>query len=210
MELVNRKIDDYLDNLSNTEHPVLREMEKLAKEHSFPIVGSQVGRFLYTITKAIGARRVLELGSGFGYSAMYFARAVGIRGEVVLTEFSTEQAGEAKEFLARAGFESRTRIEVGEGLELARAMEGPFDVVFNDVEKEDYPAVLELARDLLRPGGLFISDNMLWYGRVLQPETCDEATLGVLKLTRALQKAKDFSTTFIPMRDGISVSVKLK
>ncbi len=210
MDLVNPKIDDYLDDLSSPEHPVLKEMETLARERSFPIIGSQVGSFLLTMTKAIGARRVLELGSGFGYSAFYFAKAVGVTGTVVLTELSEEHAEEARGFLARAGLDSRIQIEIGDGLELARAMEGPFDVIFNDVEKEDYPASFEIARNLLRPGGLFICDNMLWYGRVLESEPADDATRGVQELTRTLQRADDFSTTFIPMRDGLSVSVKLK
>lgn len=208
MDIVNPDIDAYLERFSRWDHPVLQEMETLARERSFPIVGPQVGRFLYTVTRAMGARRVLELGSGFGYSAFFFAQAVGEGGEVTLTELSQDQAEQARGFLERAELGSRIRILVGDGLELARDLSGPFDVILNDLEKEDYPAVLDVARNLLRPGGVLICDNMLWYGRVLAPRP-DEATQGVLELTHRLHAAEDFATTLIPIRDGVSLSVRL-
>jgi predicted O-methyltransferase YrrM len=208
VDLVHPNVDSYLAELSRSTDPVVVEMERLAAEQSFPIVGPQVGRLLYVAAASISARRVLELGSGFGYSALWFARAVGPDGRVVLTEYSPERAAEAEGFLRRSGFLDRARIEVGNALEIAERLDGPFDIVFNDVDKEDYPAALEIAIERLRPGGLFISDNMLWKGEVLDADTPDAATRGVLELTRRLYASDRLATTLVPVRDGVTISVK--
>ena len=209
MDLVHPDIDRYLTALAAHGDPVLAEMERLGAERNFPIVGPQVGRLLEITARACGARRVLELGSGFGYSAYWFLRAVGPEGTVFLTEGSAERAKEADAFLTRGGFAGRFRVEVGDGLAIAAALTGPFDVVFCDIDKHDYPKALPIARLLLRTGGLFITDNMLWDGKVLSPAPDDRTTSGVLELTRALYSAPDFITTLVPLRDGLTVAVKV-
>ncbi|MFQ5701342.1 MAG: O-methyltransferase, partial [Acidobacteriota bacterium] len=132
---------------------------------------------------------------------------------VVHTDTSAENSRMAGELLARAGLAERVRFEVGDAREiLQRAItrgDGvPFDIVFNDIDKSQYPDVLPLARRALRPGGLLICDNMLWFGRVLRPEPDDAATQGVLALTRSLQTATDFVTTLVPIRDGVTISAR--
>jgi predicted O-methyltransferase YrrM len=207
VDIIHPEIDRYLHELANPDDPVLREMELLAAELSFPIVGPQVGQLLAVLTRSVSARRVIELGSGFGYSAYWFARAVGARGEVTLTEHSAEQAAQAQEFLQRGGLLDRVRVEVGDALRIIERVEGPFDIVFNDIEKERYPLVLERAAAVLRPGGLLISDNMLWFGTVLDPEPDEPSTRGVKELTRMLYESRDFQTVLLPVRDGVTVSV---
>lgn len=207
MDLVHPDIDRYLGRWASIEDPIVAEMERLADERGFPIVGAQVGRLLLTLTRSIGATRILELGSGFGYSAWWFATAAGPRARVILTEGSPDNAELARGFLDRAGLGDRVEIRVGDGLELAREYPGPFDIVFNDIDKQDYPRALPVALERLRPGGLFITDNMLWQGRVLDETAADDATRGVLELTRALHAAADLDTTIVPIRDGVAVSV---
>jgi predicted O-methyltransferase YrrM len=209
MDLVHPQIEGYLTGLAAHGDPVLAEMEKLGVDRDFPIVGPQVGRLLEVAARACGAQRVLELGSGFGYSAYWFLRAVGPEGTVLLTEGSAERAREAEAFLTRGGFAGRFRVEVGDGVEIAAALTGPFDIVFCDIDKHDYPKALPIARRLLRVGGLFITDNMLWDGKVLAPAPDDRTTSGVIELTRALYAAADFVTTIVPLRDGLTVAVKL-
>ena len=209
MDLVHLEIDRYLTALAVTDDPVLAEMERLGAKRDFPLVGPQVGRLLEVAARAASAKRVLELGSGFGYSAYWFLRAVGPDGTVLLTEGSKERATEADAFLTRGGFAGRFRIEVGDALAVAEALDPPFDVVFCDIDKHDYPKALPIARRLLRPGGLFITDNMLWDGKVLAPAENDKTTSGVLDLTRALYAASDFATTLVPVRDGLTIAVKL-
>jgi predicted O-methyltransferase YrrM len=208
MDLVHQGIDAYLAELAAHSDPVLAEMEALGGERDFPIVGPQVGRLLEVVARACGARSVLELGSGFGYSAYWFLRAVGREGTVLLTEGSEARAREADEFLTRGGFAGRYRIEVGDGLAIAGALTGPYDVVFCDIDKHDYPKALPIARRLLRTGGLFITDNMLWDGKVLAP-AAERTTEGVLALTRELYAAADFVTTLVPIRDGVTVAIKV-
>jgi len=206
VDIVDPAIDRYLHELANPEDPVLREMEVLAAKESFPIVGPQVGRLLHLLARMIRARRVIELGSGFGYSAYWFARAVGPDGRVVLTEGSEERAAQAAEFLERGGLAERVRIVVGDGLEIIEGAGSGFDIVFNDVDKEDYPRVLDKAAAALRPGGLFISDNMLWFGTVLEAEPSEASTHGIKELTRLLYASSEFETVLVPLRDGVTVS----
>lgn len=207
VDIVSPEIERYLHDLANPDDPILREMEVLAAERSFPIVGPQVGRLLHLLTRMISATRVVELGSGFGYSAYWFAQAVGPRGLVLLTEQSRENAREARSFLGRGGFGDRVRVEVGDALEILGRAGGGFDIVFNDVDKERYPDVLARAATALKPGGLLICDNMLWFGTVLEPDPEQPSTRGVRELTRRLYESDQFETVLIPIRDGVTVSV---
>ncbi|HZN54385.1 MAG TPA: O-methyltransferase [Candidatus Polarisedimenticolaceae bacterium] len=209
MNLVHPDIDTYLARLAAHDDPVLAEMERLGAERSFPIVGPQVGRLLEVLARSCAASRVLELGSGFGYSAAWFLRAVGPAGTVLLTEGSPERAAEAQAFLTRLGFAGRFHVEVGDGLAIAESLVPPFDVVFCDIDKQHYPKALPVARRLLRVGGLFITDNMLWQGKVLEPGSADAATRGVLELTRELRRAEDFVMTLVPLRDGLTVASRV-
>ena len=183
-------------------------MEELATRRAFPIVGPVVGRLLELMARSVGARSVLELGSGFGYSAIWFAKAVGPEGRVVATEASKANVDLGEQFLIRAGLADRIDYRAGDALAIASDLRGPFDIIFNDIDKQDYPRAFEVAERLLRPGGLFISDNMLWFGSVLDDDA-DETTRGVKELTRLLYASADYLTTLIPLRDGVTVSLRL-
>lgn len=206
MDIVDPAVDRYVRDLAGPRDPILREMELLAAERDFPIVGPIVGRLLQVLCRAIRARRVIELGSGFGYSAYWLARGVGPEGSVVLTEKSPEQASLALDFLRRGGLGHRVRIEVGDALEVIERIGGEFDLVFNDIDKVDYPRVFDRAAAALRPGGLLVSDNMLWFGAVLEERADDPETRGIRELTRLLHESDEFDTVLLPIRDGVTVS----
>jgi len=206
VDIVDPAVDRYLRDLASPQDPILREMELVAAERGFPIVGPVVGRLLQLLCRAIRARRVIELGSGFGYSAYWLARGVGPGGEVVLTEHSAEQAAQAQDYLRRGRLDDRVRIHVGDALETIESIGGQFDLVFNDIDKEDYPRVFDRASAALRPGGLLVSDNMLWFGTVLEPNAADPSTRGVQELTRLLHESDEFDTVLLPIRDGVTVS----
>lgn len=203
--IVTPEIEAYLDDLEPMAEPVQREMEGLAAQRHFPIVGPQVGRLLALLAHSCKARRVLELGSGFGYSALWFARVLPEDGEVHLTDTDSVQLELAREFLFRAGQGSKARFHKGDALSLA--FDGPFDIVFNDVEKEQYPAVIDLVLPLLRPGGLLITDNALWYGKVADPAFSDKATKCIRQYNRSAREHPRLLTVILPLRDGLCVSL---
>src|SRR6266571_14837 len=152
------------------DEPVLQEMEALAEERHFPIVGRVVGSALELLARSVGARRVFEMGSGYGFSAYWFSRAVGPNGEVILTDTDPGNARQAEEYLTRAGLWGPCRFIVDDAIRGLQATEGVFDVVYNDVDKVGYPAAWEAARGRVRPGGLYLCDNVLWSGRVARED----------------------------------------
>ncbi len=207
MDITNPKIDAYLSKTLASDDALLREMEEWARARHFPIVGPQVGRLMHLLARSIHAKRVLELGSGYGYSGIWFARAVGAEGIVVMTEGDAENSKRARQYFDRAGLTSRAKFLVGNAFDLVASELGPFDIIFCDVDKEDYPRVLDVVRPRLRIGGLFLCDNMLWGGRILKKKP-EASARGVIDLTRQLMNAPDFLTTVIPVRDGVSVALK--
>jgi|RifCSP13_1_1023834.scaffolds.fasta_scaffold02730_3 predicted O-methyltransferase YrrM len=206
--IINPKIEEYLRNLNPIQDNVLKEMEELGNERGFPIIGPLVGSLLYQLAIIIGAKRVFDMGSGFGYSAYWFAKALGKEGLVIFAELSEKNAWLARGFFRRGSLDNRVEIHVGDALQILEETDGEFDVIFNDIDKEYYPLVVDEAYKKLRRGGLFITDNVLWFGRVLTDDL-SPSTKGVKEFTRLLFEEKGFVTTIIPIRDGISLSVKL-
>lgn len=207
MDITHPKIDEYLDQTLATSDPILREMETYGHKRNFPIIGPQVGRLMHLLARSINAKRVLELGSGFGYSGMWFAYAVGSGGMVVMTEGDANNSDRARDYFQRAGLTDRAKFLVGNAFHLAEQEPGPFDIVFCDVDKEDYARVLDIVRPRLRVGGLFICDNMLWSGAVLEKRPSAD-TRGIIELTRQLTTASDFVATVLPVRDGVAIAYK--
>ncbi len=208
MDIVEPQIGEYLDKTLGAGDAVLRDMQAYGRAHDFPIVGPQVGRLLHMLARSIGASRVLELGSGFGYSAMWLAHAVGASGRVVLTESSKENVALAKKYFERGGMLGRVQVETGDALEIIERLPGVFDLIFNDVDKAAYPRTLDLVRLKLRPGGLFITDNMLWGGAVLENSRKGDVR-GIKEFTKQLLDAPDFVTTILPVGDGVAVALRL-
>lgn len=207
MEIVAREIDRYIEGLYLSEDPVLREMEKLGQARNFPIVGPQVGRTLFILAKLVGAKRIFEMGSGFGYSAYWFAKALPRQGKIYQTETSEENSKLAREFLERAGLARKSEFLVGDGIQLIDKVGGEFDIVFIDIDKENYPQGYRQAKRYLRKGGLLLADNLLWFGKILH-ETKDPETLGIKKFTDLLFHDPDYFATILPIRDGVGVGYR--
>ncbi|MBI1951248.1 MAG: O-methyltransferase [Acidobacteria bacterium] len=209
VDIVNPVIEEYLRQVAPPGQGVPLEMERLADRRRFPIVGPLVGRLLNVLARSIGAREIFECGSGFGYSAYWFALALPPGGRVTLTEGSAENCASARGFLSRAGLMDRAAIEKGDALEILPRHPGPFDIIFCDIDKRDYPRIHPLMKPRLRTGGLFICDNMLWSGRVADPGRQDDDTRGVRELTRLLHADTELTTSVLPLRDGVSISLKI-
>jgi len=201
------------DLLGRHDDPVLLEMEAEARATGFPAVGRLVGATLELLARSVGARRVFELGSGFGYSAYWFARAVGPEGEVHCTDDSSENERKAADYLGRAGLWDRVRYRVGDALEGLRSTSGTFDVVFCDIDKAAYPQAWELARDRIRVGGLYVADNVIrssamW---VPDPSAGRSAAEGeaVDLHNRRIAEDAHYLSVIVPTRDGVMVALRI-
>ncbi len=201
-------VDDYLYSMLPKRDDVLVEMEDYASSHDVPIVGPAVARVLQQLALMINAKTVFELGSAIGYSTIWWAQAVGEKGKVVYTDGDPRNAERARKYFDRAGVAKQIEVHTGDALEYLSEQKQQYDVIFNDVDKEDYPRVLRLVSPRLREGGLFITDNVLWSGRVVEKNPKDARTKAILEFNRLLYSSPDFYTTILPIRDGLTVGMK--
>ncbi len=202
------KINDYITRMVSSSDPVLKEMEQYAAENGFPIIGPMVGPFLRQLAVIIKARRIFEMGSGYGYSAYWFAGGMDDQGKIICTEGSDVNRQKALGYLKRGGFEKMIDYQVGDALEIIRQFDGPFDIILNDIDKDGYPEAFDLAMARLRPGGIFITDNVLWSGRILSDKP-DKTTKAILEFNRKLFESPGALSSIIPIRDGLGMAVKL-
>lgn len=208
VEILNPAIEGYLHELLPQRDAVLSDMELLGKEKGFPIIGPLVGRLLCQLTRLTQARHIFELGSGYGYSAVWFSKGLSEDGKIISTDGSPENARLARQFFERAGIAARVDFRVGDALSLLEQEPGPFDIILNDIDKHEYPQAFEKAVPKLRKGGLLITDNVLWHGRVVSGDQ-QPSTLGVLKFNEMAYHSDGVYTTIIPLRDGVAVTLKL-
>lgn len=201
-------LNEYLENLEAHSHPVLEEMERLAKEKDFPIIGHQCGKRMAILAHATGAKRVFEIGSGFGYSTLWFAMAVGDGGEVVHTEFDEKNSHLAREFLNKAGLSERCRFLIGDGLTLLQKERGPFDCILIDCDKKQYSLALREGVSKLRIGGLLFAHNVIWSGRVATQDN-EPSTEAIRKYNDEIMHHSELLSYIDPIHDGLAVSVKV-
>lgn len=210
MNLLPEDVAAYMRSLADRfDDPVLLEMEELAAEKKFPIVERLVGATLEMLARSIGARRVFELGSGFGFSAWWFARAVGPSGEVTLTDGDPENTARSQDFLGRAGLADRCRFVTGDAVTALNATEGQFDIVYCDIDKTGYPAAFAAAADRVRVGGYYICDNVLWSGKVADPSNTEAETVAIREHNEAVYGDPRFLATINPTRDGVITALRI-
>lgn len=214
MDIVDPQVENYIRSLLDRyDEPVLLEMEAEGAERGFPIIGRLVGVTVELLARSVGARRVFELGSGFGFSAYWFARAVGRGGEVHCTDGDPENEPKAVGFLSRAGLADRVRWHVGDAVSNLDAVEGEFDVVFNDIDKRGYPDAWRSARERIRVGGLYLCDNVLWAGAVADPDgdhgRDPRTTEAILEHNRLIADDGRFVSSIVPTRDGVFVALRV-
>ena len=208
MEITDPAVNDYLDSLLPERDPVLQEMETLARERNIPIIGPAVARMVYQLVRLVKAKTIFEMGSAIGYSTIWIARAAGEGSTVYYTDGNPDNGRLAAGFFERAGVRDRIRILTGNALDLLDQTPGTFDIIFCDVDKEQYPQAFHKALPRIRKGGLFLADNVLWHGRVTEPPA-DAATRGILEFNHLIYSSPDLFSTILPVRDGFAVCEKL-
>jgi caffeoyl-CoA O-methyltransferase len=206
--ILNTKIEKYLDDLLPQRDALLSEMEKLARRRDIPIIGPACGRLLYLLAKISGAQKVFEMGSAIGYSTIWWARAVGPQGRVYYTDGDASNARRAREYFARAGLERRITVLVGDAMKSLEKTPGKFDIIFIDVNKPQYIAAFNAALPRLRRGGLLVTDNVLWYGRVVG-KASDESTRTIREFNRRIYAKPTLFSVIVPLRDGVSIAQKI-
>ena len=210
MELLAPQVTAYLDQLVPKRDPILAEMEALAVKANFPIIGAATGHLCYLLTRLSGARRVFELGSGYGYSTAWFARGVKENGggKVHHVVWDAQLSVKAQQYLQTLGLADVVDFTVGEALATLGNTSGTFDLIFNDIDKQGYPAALGPITAKLRPGGVLIVDNLLWSGRIFDPADRSPATEGIRTFTKLISADHRWISSLIPIRDGVLVAYR--
>lgn len=215
MDIVHPAVTRYLTDLAaQDDEPVLLEMEAHAEENGFPIVGRLCGRVLEMLARSIAARRIFELGSGYGFSAYWFSRATGAGGEIHLTDTDESNAQKAADYLKRAGLDGPITFHVKDALAALDEVDGEFDIVYCDIDKGGYPEAWERGSRRVRVGGYYICDNMLWSGRVTgeatEPDVRPGWTEAIDQTNRAVVADDRFRSTIIPIRDGLLAALRVR
>jgi caffeoyl-CoA O-methyltransferase len=202
-------VEGYLYQLLPERDAVIQEMEDYAEKNRVPIIGPAVARLLSLLVQVSGAKRIFEMGSAIGYSTIWLARAAGPKGKVIYTDGDPEKAKRAKEYFRRAGVAKRIDVRVGIAQELLKKTPGTFDLIFNDIDKQQYPDALRAALPKIKRGGLLITDNTLWSGKAARPAAVGDAdTLGIQEFNRLVYDSKQLYPVLIPLRDGVTVCRK--
>lgn len=209
MNFTEAHVEKYIYGILPKRDAVLAEMESYAKKNKVPIVGPAVGRMLALLVELTSAKRIFELGSAIGYSTLWMARAAGPDAEIHYTDGSAENNNRAKQYLLRAGVADRVHLHLGDALTHLDATPGEFDIIFNDVDKEGYPEVFRKAVGRVRSGGLFITDNTLWSGRVARKaKASDRNTRAIQQFNKMCYASKDLFPVLVPLRDGVLICRK--
>ena len=215
MDFLDPSVETYLKNLTAVDdEPVLLEMEALADEKGFPIIGRLCGQVLEILARTSGAKRIFEMGSGYGYSAYWFSRAIGPAGEIHLTDMDPNNERLAKDYLGRAGLLEPVTYHVSDAFSAFESAQGDFDIVYCDIDKGEYLKAWELGRERVRVGGLYVCDNMLWSGRVTDDFSGEDPrpqwTQTIRSTNEAISNDPDWRSAIIPLRDGVIVATRVR
>jgi predicted O-methyltransferase YrrM len=212
-QIVPDAVERYLAGLNRSKDLVLEEIARAGEQRNLPLVDAEVGALLRVLATAIGAKRILEIGTAIGYSGIWLAGALPPDGSLFTMEMDPERAKEARENFARAGVAERVSVIVGDAQRMIAKVAGPFDLIFQDGSKQLYTPLLDRLVALLRPGGLLITDNVLWDGEVVPgflpaPQRDAADTRAIAEYNERVASHPELTTAIVPLRDGVSISVK--
>jgi predicted O-methyltransferase YrrM len=206
-------VEQYLAGLNQLADPILREIERDGQEQKLPLIDAEVGALLRVLAASIGAVRMLEIGTAIGYSGIWLAGALPPDGMLLTIEVKPERARIARENFARSGLAERVNVIVGDAQRMLAKVSGPFDLIFQDGDKPQYLTQLDRLVELLRPGGLLVTDNVLWDGEVVPGFLKSAArraadTAAIADYNQRINHHPQLMTVIVPLRDGVAISVK--
>jgi predicted O-methyltransferase YrrM len=212
-QVVPDAIEQYLSSLNHQADPVLTDIARTGSQDDLPLVDAEVGVLLRVLATAIKARRILEIGTAIGYSGIWLAGALPSDGTLLTMEVDDQRARRARENFVRAGLSDRVNVIVGDAARMLAKVAGPFDLIFQDGDKKMYGPMLDRLVDLLRPGGLLVTDNVLWSGEVVPgfvkvPRRDRDDARAIVEYNERLNAHPALITSIVPLRDGVAISVK--
>jgi predicted O-methyltransferase YrrM len=211
-QIVPDAIEDYLASLNRATDALLADIARAGVERKLPLVDAEVGALLQLLATAIGAHQILEIGTAVGYSGIWLARALPLDGRLMTMEMDAERVREARENFTRAGLGERVAVIQGDAQRMIAKASGPFDLIFQDGDKRLYVPLLDRLVALLRPGGLLVTDNVLWDGKVVpgfaKDSADDDNTRAIVEYNQRVAAHPALLTSTVPLRDGVSISIK--
>jgi predicted O-methyltransferase YrrM len=213
-QIIHDPVEAYIDALHAPGDAVIREIEADGRARGLPLVQPASARLLQSLVIATGARRVLEIGTCIGYSAIWMARVLPADGMLITIEADPDRAAAARENIERAGLGERISVIVGDASRYLHKVAGPFDLVFQDSDKQLYEPMLDRLIALMRPGGVLASDNVLWSGEVVEgyvsaPRHDADDTAALRRYNMRLASDVRLITTILPVGDGVALSVRV-
>jgi predicted O-methyltransferase YrrM len=204
---------DYLAALRRDPHERLAAIDREGRAEGLPLVHPDTGALLHTLARGGGARTILEIGTCIGYSTLWLATALPCDGRLMTLECDPARAARARDHFAAAGYADRISVIVGDAMRFLHKMTGPFDLIFQDGDKQLYEPMVDRLVGLLRPGGLLVADNILWNGEVVpgyvaQKKYSDEDTAAIVRFAKRVATDPGLYTSFLQVGDGVSISVK--
>lgn len=214
-QIVPDAVERYLAGLNRAGDAIIRDIAREGSAQNLPLIDAEVGALLHVLARAIAATRVLEIGTAIGYSGIWLARALPPGGMLLTMEKDSERARTARANFERAGLADRAGVIVGDAQVTIAKVSGPFDLIFQDGSKPLYVALLDALVGLLRPGGLLVTDNILWDGKVVPgfadtPADDDADTRAIAEYNERLNAHPSLVTSTVPLRDGVAISVKVQ
>lgn len=213
-QIIPDPIGHYLASLHPPVDPLIETIGDKGRAAGLPLADKATARLLRTLVHATGAGRVLEIGTAIGYSAIWMAQALPPEGRLISIEVDSGRAATARQNLERAGLADRVSVILGDASMFLHKVAGPFDLIFQDGAKSLYEPLLDRLIGLLRPGGVLVTDNVLWHGEVVEgfvekPQRDAVDTEAIRKYNTRLAREPRLLTTFLPVGDGVAVSVRL-
>jgi predicted O-methyltransferase YrrM len=212
-QIVPDAIEQYLAGLNRAGDGVLDDIAHGNKTRGLPLVDAEVGALLRVLATSVAASRILEIGTAIGYSGIWLAGALPPQGLLLTMELSEERALEARSNFTRAGLGDKVSVIVGDAQLKIAKVSGPFDLIFQDGAKSLYEPLLDRLVALLRPGGLLVTDNVLWDGEVVpgfvaKPQHDATDTRAIAAYNERVAAHPQLLTSIVQLRDGVSISVK--
>ena len=204
-EELEKYISDHSEKTGLNEQSLRDETLKLGPPSAM-MSGDSVGNFLKLIIKINNCKRILEIGTFTGYSALMMAAALPSNGKLITCDVNKETSEIAKKYWAKSPHGSKIELHIGPAIETINNLEGEFDLIFIDADKNNYSNYFEICKNRLSKNGLIIADNVLWSGKVLNPE--DDQTKSIDSFNKLVNDDKEFWNTIVPIRDGLMIIKK--